>query len=353
MTTPASVDLLVVGQGLAGTFVALEALDRGFSVRVVDEGHARSASRVGAGLFTPVTGKRFALTWMAEPLLAHAARRYGELERRHGRIWRRELPTLRLLDGEDELRGWARRTDRPEIAPYVRAPAEGEREAYPVAPAQDAAVVEGSGWVDTADLISFFRAQFSAHGILREERFLWTDARETSDAVIWRDVTASRVVFCEGYQGAENPLLNGLTFRNARGDLLDLRSPGFPTRHIVNRGHFLLPVGGDVFRMGATFDWDRLTPEPTPDGREALEASLRSWLRIPYEVLRHDAGVRPVCTRTRPVAGLIPGHPRVALLTGFGAKGVLYAPFFACHLLDHLQNGSALHPEVDPTRRWV
>jgi len=52
------VDFLIVGQGLAGSLMAWELMQRGKTVLIVDNG-LENASRVAAGLINPVTGMRF------------------------------------------------------------------------------------------------------------------------------------------------------------------------------------------------------------------------------------------------------------------------------------------------------
>src|SRR5579863_6726260 len=72
------VDVLVVGQGICGTFLSWE-LDRaGLSYIVIDEDRPASASRAAAGLINPVTGRRFVKTWMIDELLPFVRVAYDE-----------------------------------------------------------------------------------------------------------------------------------------------------------------------------------------------------------------------------------------------------------------------------------
>ncbi|HBA65740.1 MAG TPA: FAD-dependent oxidoreductase, partial [Methylococcaceae bacterium] len=51
------IDFLIVGQGLAGSLLAFELIQRNAQVMVVDDGR-ENASEVAAGLINPVTGIR-------------------------------------------------------------------------------------------------------------------------------------------------------------------------------------------------------------------------------------------------------------------------------------------------------
>src|ERR1700754_2710082 len=92
---PNQVDVLIIGQGICGTFLSLELELAGLSYLVIDEaktpnphirpgaitqaGSTFSASRAAAGLINPVTGRRLVTTWMIDELLAFAQERYGQL----------------------------------------------------------------------------------------------------------------------------------------------------------------------------------------------------------------------------------------------------------------------------------
>ncbi|MEO1998698.1 MAG: FAD-dependent oxidoreductase, partial [Planctomycetaceae bacterium] len=63
MTTMTTFDYLIVGQGLAGTALAWSLTWRHRNILVVDRSRPSSASRVAAGLITPITGQRLTPTW--------------------------------------------------------------------------------------------------------------------------------------------------------------------------------------------------------------------------------------------------------------------------------------------------
>src|SRR5580700_1323173 len=72
------VDVLIVGQGICGTFLSRE-LDRaGLCYIVIDEERPDSASRAAAGLINPVTGRRFVKTWMIDELLPFVREAYDD-----------------------------------------------------------------------------------------------------------------------------------------------------------------------------------------------------------------------------------------------------------------------------------
>ena len=60
------IEVLIVGQGLAGSLLALELEKRGRKIHVVDNNPSTSSSKVAAGLYNPITGRKMTKTWMAD-----------------------------------------------------------------------------------------------------------------------------------------------------------------------------------------------------------------------------------------------------------------------------------------------
>src|ERR1700761_3763466 len=73
-------DLLIIGQGICGSFLQAEAQRAGLTTVVIDEERSDTASKTAAGLINPVTGRRIVKTWMIDDLLAFAREAYGQME---------------------------------------------------------------------------------------------------------------------------------------------------------------------------------------------------------------------------------------------------------------------------------
>ena len=61
-------DYIIVGQGLAGSVLAIELLEKGMKVQVIDNKHFRSSSKIAGGLVHPMSFRRTILSWNAELL---------------------------------------------------------------------------------------------------------------------------------------------------------------------------------------------------------------------------------------------------------------------------------------------
>ena len=108
-----------------------------------------------------------------------------------------------------------------------------------------------------------------------------------------------------------------------------------------------MPLGNSLFRAGATYEWDELDSVPTQKGRDEICSRLREFLRLPFEVIGHDAAVRPILRHQYPVVGLHPQLRQLGFFNGLGSKGALQAPWLADHFAVVLIEETPLDPAVD------
>ncbi len=333
---PLRPEIAIVGQGLAGTTLAWHLMRRGRSVLVLDSDRSGSASRVAAGLITPVTGKRLAKSWRWDELSSAAGTFYREVETETGVNFFYRRPSLRLFADEAErdelhrrsqtiLRGLVR--SAPMVNPeWFAAPLGGFE-------MPDAARLDVSRYLDAS------RAVFRARGVFR-----------TVEVVAPESVDAGTVVLCRGYGAESEPWFGAIRFNAAKGEILTVRIAGLAEDRIVHRGIWLVPAGRELFHVGATHTWVPLDAIPTTEGRAEIEAKLLAFLKLPFEVIDHRAAVRPVIDAGSPVLGRHPTNPRLAYFNGLGAKGSLLAPFFANQLAAHLCDEGEIDPVVNVSR---
>jgi glycine oxidase len=111
---PKKYDFVIVGQGIAGTVLSYTLLKRGYDVLVVDNAAEVSSSKVAAGLYNPITGKRMTKSWKADELLAFAIPFYKEFEKRFSVEILYEKPLYRVFSSIEEQNQWAAKSAYPE-----------------------------------------------------------------------------------------------------------------------------------------------------------------------------------------------------------------------------------------------
>ena len=334
------VNYLIVGQGIAGTMMAYSLLEAGKTVCVIDSG-LPSASSVAAGLFNPVTGRRFVKSWMIEKLLPHADAVYTGLERLLNIKLLYRKPIVRILNGDEEKVVYDRSLtseNQNYIEGFYGSSSENQY-AY--------CEIKQGGYVDTYSLIHSFRTYLLNQSCFRLEEFDFDNLIVNADGIQWKDIEADEIIFCEGYKAVKNPYFPNLPFNLAKGEILTLKIPGLNEDKILMAGAYLVPLGNDIFKLGSTYEWIDLLPEPTTDGREMLIQKLKAITTLPFEILDHEAGIRPTVKNRRPMLGRHSIYPNLSILNGMGTKGVLLAPYFGAQLCEHLVNGEGIDKEVD------
>jgi len=312
----------IVGQGLAGSCLAWHLWERGEDFKILDRGTGGS-SRVAGGLVNPVTGKNFEPSWRIEDFLPEALEFYTALESKLARRFWYPMPVLRLAATEKEWRKIQTKLTADHVRPWVSV---GES---PAPPGWCGAVeVIGGGRFDTRAFMEATRDFFHAQG-----RMEFGTAVENGPFTVW----------CDGAEG----LMTGKygSHRCAKGEILTLRADWDESHIRVGAGGWLVPLGGGLFKAGATYEWNALNDDLTENGRERVEEIARRLGGEDFQVIAHEAGIRPIMRRSEPLIGPLPTEGW--MFNALGSKGSLYAPGMAARLTRWLVDGMEPEPEVD------
>jgi glycine oxidase len=314
----------IVGQGLAGTCVAWRLWERGEKFTIIDCGVGGS-SRVAAGMINPITGKNFEPSWRIADFLPDALELYGRIEERIARKLWYPHPVLRLAGSEKEWGKIVSKLEAPDVVPWVKG----------VVDAPDgwvgAVELQGGGRLDTRAFLEGSREFFESAGFYQVEN-------------VSQDDFMAGEIRCEGAAG----LLAGHygPSRCAKGEILTVRASGWDEERIrIGAGGWLVPQGNGRFKVGSTYEWEELDGLPTAQGRTRVEEIAARLGGDGFEVIDHEAGVRPILRRSQPMIG--PARNGSWMFNGLGSKGALYAPGMAARLADWLLDGREPEPEVD------
>src|SRR5690554_6593820 len=100
------VDFLLVGQGIAGTVLSYRLIEAGKKVHVVDMAEENNCSRVAAGLYNPVTGRKMVKTWLADQIFPEIEPFYQELEETLNAKFIYSRPVYRPFSSIEEQNEW-------------------------------------------------------------------------------------------------------------------------------------------------------------------------------------------------------------------------------------------------------
>lgn len=343
------VDYLIVGQGIAGSVMALTLENMGKSVAVIGKPELSASSRIAAGVYNPFNFRRTTPVWRAADSALSADDFFKDAERITRRTFHSTPRIVRILASEKERtdweaytkenRGWASGvSDASVLSNHLLAPF-------------GTGIILGGGVVDTHEFLLGTRDHFNKRGYYFEQmcdhgKFSPNENSVNYDAL----AEATHVIFCEGHLATNNPFFDSRIVAPTKGELLHVRIPGFNMPAIVNGPVYVAPLGSDEYVCGATFNPGKADEELTTAGREELVAKLKTITDLPFEILGHYAGVRPAGRDRKPVIGRSRNHLNFSIFNGFGSKAVLHSPFLAQMLANHLENGDEILPEVNVSR---
>jgi len=341
-------DYIIVGQGLAGTALAVELLNKGARICMFNDQAGESSSRVAAGLYNPVTGRKMVKTWRADDLFPVLEDFYREAERRTSRSFLHDLPIYRPFLSVEEQNEWMGKSASDEYSAYIS----DIRTAPHLSWGRDpfgGVVLKRSGFLDIPNYLDGMREYFLP-GIYFEPKSLnYNELKVGTNEVAYNGIRAGAVVFCEGTQVMNNPWFSWLPFRPVKGEVIDIEMD-VQTMEILNRHVFVLPLSRRKFRVGSTYDNNDHTWVPTSAGREKIQQQLEKLIDVPYTILDQRAGIRPATADRRPIIGRHPEYETIFLLNGLGTKGVSLSPYFARQLTNCLKDHAEPDNEVNINR---
>jgi len=336
------IDFLIIGQGLAGSLLAWELIQRGCKVVIVDNGW-ENASQVAAGLINPITGMRFVKSSDVDTLLPTAKHCYSQLADFFQQEFYIEKPMLRIFRSDSELTNAHKRLNTPDYQAYLGDTQPQGKVINNLVTPFGFLEQKQTGYLLTRPLLSCLKAFFIAKDSYRQADFDYRDV-QLQPSLRWLDIAPKQIIFCEGYKATQTPWFSWLPFQPVKGEILTLEHQTELPDKILNYGNWLIPLNAHKIRIGATFDRENLNTQATEQGKKDLLNALSqiSSGLTHITLVNHQANIRP-CTQDRlPFIGLHPQHNKMAIFNGFGAKGSLQIPRYSQYFADALLNGAPL-----------
>jgi len=342
------IDYIVVGLGLAG-IAFCEELEAAGKTFVVFEDNSQQSSTVAGGLYNPVILKRFTPVWNADEQLAVALPFYEALEKKLGIQFDEKLAVLRKFADVEEQNTWFEASDKPKLSRYIDTNLIANTNAS-INASFALGKVKETGRIYTGKLIKAYREYLHDKNILRNECFQHENLAIQETSVCYENITAKTVIFCEGFGIKQNPYFNYLPLNGSKGELLTIKSPDLKVTNVIKSAVFIIPMGNDTYRIGATYNWKDKTQGITEEAKAELVEKLSKLITCDYEIIDQKAGIRPTVADRRPLVGIHPNHPKLAILNGLGTRGVMIGPTVAKQLYNHLTHQAELPTEIDIKR---
>lgn len=331
-------DILIIGQGIAGTLLTYELMRAGKSVMVIDSADRYKASLVAAAVINPLIGKNWTIAKDAAMLIPFAVKTYKTFGEKFDQNFLNEKDLLvfhqnvkqeqtfadQISDGNSYLQD----LNMPEIE-HLEQVFFADNKIGKVKPVYT---------VEAASLLSQWTAYLQAENSFEKEQFEMNELKISAGRIAYKGISADKIVFCEGAAGRNNPFFPDVNFTNNRGDVLLLSISGLPTECLYQKGIRLVPRSDGLFRCGSNYTWKYDSLLPDKNWRSETEAQLKSWLKLPFEITDHLVAERPTTAGQQTLLLQSELHKNVYFFNGLGTRGFSAGPFLANKMAQLLQH---------------
>ena len=335
--------ILIIGGGIAGLSSAFHLMERNISFKLVDKGNNNS-TLTAAGMINPIVFRRTTKSWRVDEFMPTLIDFYQTCEKATDQTFFHPLKLRRIFSSTQEKEEWIKKQIREDYNQYLEE-ITSEDESYDL--------VEnpfGSGrikqcyWVNSEKFMAACHHYLSSTNKIIQENF--DHNKYNPKLKKYNDETFDKVIFCEGSNVKNNPLFSYLDIRSTKGQLLTISSSDIPEEESLNRKCFVLPIGNNYFKIGSTYEWNAEDALPTQEGRQVILENFQVLKKTNPDVIEHSAGIRPTTFDRRPFIGEHPVFKDNFIFNGLGTKGYMIAPLLSNELINHILEGTPLHPEV-------
>lgn len=331
-------EFLIIGRGLAGATLSLQLQSQNISHDIIDNPKLSRSSRVAAGLINPVVLKRLKLVKGGDEFIPSAFRFYENLQKNHSPHFFFRIPIAHIFTSIGEVNAWDEKRSNPSFAQFL---GEISYEDLPNTPSSyGLGLMKNTGWLDTQGFLNYHQNK------LKEGQLITKSITKEDLATLQEKY--QKVVICNGHLMQRLYPQLSEAFSPTRGEVLIIRSTELPAHLILHGPIFILPLGNQLFKIGATYHWNTLEDNTTEEGKKQLISKLEKIFNGSYTIVEHLAGVRPNTKDRKPLLGYLKGN--IYCFNGLGSRGALMAPLLSELLLKNLFEDQILPDEYNVNR---
>jgi glycine oxidase len=342
------IDYIVVGFGIAGISFCEQLEKHNKSFVVIDHG-INASTLVSGGVFNPVVLKRFTASWNTKEHIEFAMEFYDSLSKKLKYNLVEQLPVLRVLNSIQEQNDWMVASDKRELSEFLDSEIIKNNNDAITAPFGFGKVI-GSGRIIPSKTISLYREYLQKKNQFFNEQFDYTSIVEENDKINYKDFSAKKILFAEGAAVINNPYFPKEFLIGNKGEYIIIKAPELQLNTMLKASMFIIPLGNDLYKVGATYNREDETFLPTENAKREIINKLKQIITCNFEVVNQVAGIRPTTKDRKPLLGnLLPSENKV-FFNGLGTRGIITAPFLSKMLYSYLEEEIDLPNEVDINR---
>lgn len=340
-------DYIIVGLGIGGITFCEQLERHGHSFVVFDTAEG-SATAIAGGTINPVMLKRFTPVWKAAEFFSEALSFYNELSEKLAVSFVDVMPIHRILNDVLEQNNWLLASDTKKLSPFISSEIFTAENPSVVMPFGYGSVLH-SFKLNLEMMLRACRQYLLKKNCLISEKFDHAKLIVGKKDIQYESFKAKQIVFAEGTAAMHNPYFSLDCLIPKKGEYIIFKAPQLRLECILKGAFFIIPLGDDLYKAGATFAHGDTSYTATGSGKEQLVAAVKKMISCPFEVVDQLVGMRPTVKDRRPLLGCI-SESKPIFFNGLGTRGLLMAPLLAKLLYDYSENNIPLCEEININR---
>jgi glycine oxidase len=342
-------EILVVGQGIAGTVLCQFLERKGLKIHLIDNGFKTSCSTIAAGIYHPFVFKNFGFAWRADEFITEAVSFYQKSEKLLESKFHFQEDFFRIFKDVEEQNNWFAASENNTYKKYFT----DELTNLPDMIAPFGSAKATAYRVDLSIYLSAYREHLKKQHSYTEADFDFHKLNLSDKNGLNtynNDISFKKIIFCEGHKFVSNPFFNYLPANLTKGEILHITSTNLHKAGIINKGCFLLALKNNKYIVGATYNWKTLDYNISLEAKEELTQKIEEISPANYDISHQYAGIRPTIPDRKPLLGVHPSYENVYIFNGLGSKGVMMAPLLARYFYHFLFEDMPLNNEINIER---
>lgn len=341
-----TVDYIVVGLGIAGISFC-EQLQRSNKSFVVYSDNQAGATAKSGGILNPTVLKFFTAVWKSSEFYPEAISFYRDLNTIISVSG--EIPVYRILSTIHEQNNWTVATDKKRTKDFL-SPVLLKNTNRSIKAPYGFGEVTAAIQIKVAKLLSDYRNFLDNRKQLLEESFDYSLLDVGEDGIQYENFKSKYIVFCEGISALKNPYFPSEKLYGNMGEYIIIHAPRLKSKAVLKGPFYVIPLGDDLYKVGATFNPGVLSEDFTEDGKVEILNGLEAMISCDYEIIDQTIGIRPASVDRNPLIGPLSGQKRMSFINGLGSRGFLMAPLLSKWVYRNLENGKPIPAELDINR---
>jgi glycine/D-amino acid oxidase-like deaminating enzyme len=326
-----NLDVLIVGQGIAGTITSYQLINKGLIVGIIDNAIQNQSSKLASAIINPLSGKKWNQVAQFDTYLNDSLSNYKGIE---------QLIQQPVIQAKDHVYFFQN------LESQETAKQNTNSDWYTLS--QDTlfkniespfgyAQIKQCYCIDQKAMFKKWRHYMEQHYYFSSNLFDYQALTYENKKWRYNDIRANAIIFCEGINALNNPYFNKLPFTQNRGDVLYVNIEQLDNSYIYSFKDRLVPIKDQLFWLGSNHIWDYNTLDKNLEWAESCLKNLEKQLPYTIQLIDHKVAERPTTVGQKPLALKHDLHPKMGLLNGLGTRGFLQASTYCKILLEQMQ----------------